>query len=143
MTRWLAVFLVIWAAPAFALDDTPQNRAQEADRYLAAVPTKELMEDMMTKMAKGMPDDQRSQFLDMMTKRLDMTAIRKAQRDAMIKVFSADELAALAEFNAQPAAKSAMRKMGDYMAEMMPVVMGEVMKAQAAAARELPQQPKN
>ena len=143
MTKWLAVFLLLGtASAAFALEDTPQNRIQQVDRYLASVPTQELMADMMTKMAKGMPEGQREPFLSMMTQHLDFNAIKKAQRDAMVKIFTAGELGALADFHASPAGKSAMRKMGDYMAELMPVMMTEVMKAQTNIQREMSQPPK-
>ncbi len=141
MIKWLAIFLVAGTVSALALEDTPQNREKEADRYLTTVPTKELMADMVNRMAQGMPEGQREQFLNLMTKSLDMDAIQKAQRSTMIKVFTADELAALADFYASPTGKSAMGKMGDYMAELMPVLMAEITKAQVNIQREMSQQP--
>ena len=38
--------LLMFSLPAFALEDTPQNREQQADRYLQAVPPQSMMGDM-------------------------------------------------------------------------------------------------
>ena len=48
----LLALLLPFSLPAFALDDTPQNREQQADRYLAAVPPQSMMSDMAAKMAE-------------------------------------------------------------------------------------------
>ncbi len=143
MTKWLAIFLVVGMASAFALEDTPRNREKEADRYLTVVPTRDLMADMTTKMAKHMPEGQREMFVKLMTRSLDMDTIYKAQRSAMVKVFTADELAALSDFYGSPVGKSAMGKMGDYMTELMPVLMAAMAKAQKDVVNEMSQQPKD
>ena len=46
------VLLLPFSLPAFALEDTPQNRAQQANRYLDAVPPQSMMTDMSSKMAE-------------------------------------------------------------------------------------------
>jgi hypothetical protein len=77
----------------------------------------------------------------MMTKHLDFDAITKAMRAAMMKTFTADELTALADFYSSAVGKSAMAKMGDYMSELMPVMMVEVAKAQGSVQQELMKKP--
>jgi hypothetical protein len=133
------VFLGLFVSaslPAFALEDTPQNREREVSRYLKAMSPEEMMADMTNKVAATLPAEQRDGFIKMMTKYLDMARVTAAVREAMVKSFSADELQALADFYSSPVAKSAMGKMGNYMAEVMPVVMREIQTAAAKAQME-------
>ena len=124
------VFLtaLLLASPCFALDDSPANRAREADRYLAATPPKELITEMVAQIAKAMPTEQRQSFEQGFAKSLDVAALEKAMKNAMVRTFTADELKALADFYSSPIGKSAMKKMGSYMSEVMPTLQGEMMK---------------
>jgi hypothetical protein len=67
----------------------------------------------------------------MMTKDLDIAALSKAMTDAMAKHFTTEELKALADFYGSPVGKSAMQKFGAYMADLMPIIQAEMIKAQA------------
>jgi hypothetical protein len=140
----LFVLLLPSSLPAFALDDTPQNREEQANRYLAAVPPQSMMSDMSAKMAETLPEEQRDQFKALMTKHLDLGRVTAAIKAAMIKTFTADELKALADFYGSDVGKSAMAKMGTYMSEVMPATMNEVqsalVKAQGEAHRDHPDQ---
>jgi hypothetical protein len=135
--RLLVLGLFMTASlPALALEDTQQNREREADRYLKATPPEELMAEMANKMAVALPAGQRDGFVKMMTKHLNMARVTAAIRDGMVKSFSADELKALADFYNSPVGKSAISKMGNYMAEVMPVMMSEIQTAAAKAQAE-------
>lgn len=116
------IFLLFLFSPALALEDTPENRYAQAERYLEAVPPAEMMADMADKVAKTLPIEMRADFKEVMTDTAARGEIADATRKALVKVFSADELKALADFYATPVAKSAMRKMGNYMAELMPTI---------------------
>jgi hypothetical protein len=118
---------------ALALDDTPKNREAEVTRYLKAVPPSEMMQDVADKIAKTLPEAHRKPFVDMMTKYFDINVLEEITKSAMIKHFSADELKALADFYSSPVGKSAMSKMGDYMADIMPAMQAEMIKAQKKA----------
>ena len=126
-----AVSLFISSVFVLSATDTPETRHHEADRYLQAIPPKALFEDMADKMATNLPADQRQQFKQMMTKDLDIAALSKAMTDAMVKHFTTEELKALADFYGSPVGKSAMLKFGAYMADLMPIIQTEMMKAQA------------
>jgi len=127
----VALLLFSLSATCFALEDTPANRAVEAERYLAATPPSELFADMAISMAKTMPEAQRQRFIDVMTKDLDVASVTKAMKESMVKTFSADELKALADFYSSAEGKSAMKKYGAFMAEVMPMIQVEVRKALA------------
>ena len=125
--------LSLFSTIAFAAD-TPETRRKEAERYLQAVPPKAMFEDMADKIAVNLPAEQRAQFKQMMTSQLDVAALTKAMTDSMVKHFTTEELKALADFYGTPVGKSAMRKFGDYMADVMPAIQAEMMKAQQKAA---------
>ena len=127
-------------ALAFSAPDTPETRRQEAERYLQATPPKALFEDMADKMAANLPPDQRDQFKKLMTSQLDIAALTKAMIDSMVKHFTTEELKALADFYGSPVGKSAMQKFGAYMADIMPAMEAEIMKAQAKLDQSLPNQ---
>jgi hypothetical protein len=141
----LRVFVLIvltfcaWS-PVLSATDTLETRRHEAERYLQATPPKALFEDIADKMAANLPPDQRDQFKRMMTTQLDIAALTKAMTDAMVKHFTTEELKALADFYGSAVGKSAMQKFGAYMADIMPTMQAEIMKAQAKLNQSLPNQ---
>jgi hypothetical protein len=120
--------------------DTPETRRREAERYLQATPPKAMFEDMADKMAASLPPAEREKFKQTLTSQLDVPALTKAMTDAMVKNFTTEELKALADFYGSPVGKSAMQKFGAYMADLMPTMQAEIMKAQAKANQSLPDQ---
>jgi hypothetical protein len=120
--------------------DTPETRRREAERYLQATPPKAMFEDMADKMAMNIPPAEREKFKQMLTSQLDIAALTKAMTDAMVKHFTTDELKALADFYGSPVGKSAMQKFGVYMADLMPTIQAEIIKAQAKVNKALPNQ---
>src|SRR5947207_7081093 len=132
--------LFISCGLAFSAPDTPETRRHEAERYLQATPPKALFEDMADKMTMNLPLDQRQQVKRMMTAELDIAALTKAMTDAMVKHFTTEELKALADFYGSPIGKSAMQKFGAYMADVMPALQAEVMKAQSKLNQSVPNQ---
>jgi hypothetical protein len=124
-------------SPALALDDTPATRAAQADLYLQAVPPRSLLNDMTEKMAATMPENQRASFKTLMNQNLDIDTLANVMRTAMIKNFSADELKALADFYGSPVGKSAMAKMGAYMADAMGPMMNELKRAVAVTQEQM------
>ena len=136
MKTALALLFTLLTLPILALEDTKANREQEAARYLKASPPKEMFEDTAEQMAKNMPPGQRDDFKALFVKHLDIEALTKIMKEAMIKNFTADELKALADFYGSPVGKSAMKKFGTYMADVMPSIQAEIVKAQAKVNRE-------
>jgi len=134
MVTWL---LLVAVFPALALDDTPENRATQADYYLRVVPAESLMNDMAQKLAATLPENQRTMFVSLMTKNLNMTTITSVMRASMIKNFSADELKAIADFYGSPIGKSAMTKFGNYMADAMGPMQAELANAMAITQQQM------
>jgi hypothetical protein len=55
--------------------------------------------------------------------------LERAAMASMVKVFTAEELNALADFFGSPVGKAAMGKFGVYMADVMPVIQQEMFRA--------------
>lgn len=134
----ILIALLFVVGRGYAIEDTPENRLREANRYLQATPPREMFADVAEQVAKNAPPEERTAIRDAFTKHLDVDALTRAMSDAMVKHFTADELAALADFYGSPVGKSAMKKFGVYMAEVMPALQGEMIKVQAKMNRALP-----
>lgn len=136
MKRLSFLLPALWMPFAiWAIEDTPANREAQADRYLAAMPVSEMMQSLAEQMAPPGDADQRRQFVEAMTARLDIEKVARVMREALVRVYTADELCALADFYSSPAGRSATRKMGDYLAVVMPRLQEEIRKAQSKGRR--------
>jgi hypothetical protein len=134
---FLALALLMpFSLPALALDDTPQNREAQADRYLEAIPPQGLIDNLLDQTADALPTADQDQFKALVAKHLNRAAIATAIRAAMVKIFSADELKALADFYGSPLGKSAMAKMPGYQNELGTALMSELQPAVVAAEKE-------
>ena len=91
---------------------------------------------MVRNIAQSLPEQQQKAFLAAMQKNIDAAGINTAAQAALVKVFTADELKALADFYSAPLSKSAMAKMGAYLAEVMPTIEKEVDAAAEKAEKE-------
>ena len=117
------------------IKDTTQNRIAEANRYLSVMPPKDMLIDMVQKMSVQIPMGNLQTFTDLMTKHLDLGKLRLILRDSMVRNFTAEELQALANFYGSPIGRSAMKKFGQYAADVMlhiqPLMIDAVKKAKA------------
>lgn len=130
--RWMfavcAIGLLV-TAPVEALENTEANRLLQANRYLKTMPPEEMIADMTKNMSQSVPKERRAEFIEVMTKHLDLVSLRKTMVDAMVTHFTADELKALADFYGSAVGKSAMLKFGAYMGDVMPKLQEDVVKA--------------
>src|SRR6516164_10881884 len=136
---WITVALLALTGSAFASDvlsDTPQNRAKVVDEYLRAIPVKDLLDDMTEKLAATVPENNREAFKSMLTKHFDLDALVAAEKQSLAKIFTVGELRAMIAYQSTPEGKSSMKKMGAYIADLMPVVQAELVKAVQATAQE-------
>lgn len=100
-----------------------------AERYFKAVPFAEFRMSVMDEMAKQVPPEQQADFLNFMNKEINWQIIEAAARASITKHLTAKELNAMAEFMEKPEGKSVMAKMKYYMADLMPIMQGEVQRA--------------
>lgn len=98
-----------------AMEDTPENRSIEADRYLVANPPSERVAKMAVVIAKSVPEAHRESFISLMAKNLETSALNKEFKEILMKTYTAGELKALADLYSNPEGKSAMDKQGKYL----------------------------
>lgn len=143
MKKCVILFVMLFfVAPLQAKDskiaDTPENRSTEADRYLAASPPRDMLVDLVEKMSAQFPPEKQRAFHDLMIKNMDIDKFTLIIRDSMVKHFTAEELAALADFYSSSVGKSAMAKFGNYMADAMPQVQGLMIEAAQKTQKVFP-----
>lgn len=116
--------------PSLAMaQDSPELRTKAAERYLKSVPTATMMEDAFVSLAQQLPPDQREKFLQDMRSIVHVEFLESVSKEKMVKVFTADELNALANFYESKDGSSAMKKFGLYLGEIMPVIQKEITQA--------------
>jgi len=125
----ICIACVVGTSAVVAIEDTPENRLIEANRYLKITSPEEMIADMTKHMSQSVPEAKQQEFVEVMTKHLDLESLSKTMLDAMVKHFTADELKALADFYGSTVGKSAMKKFGAYMGDVMPKLQEDVMKA--------------
>ena len=128
----LAVLLLVSISPTYAQDQLAAKRAA-ADRYLKAVPTTELLEDMIVEMSSQLTQKEAARFMVTMKKLVDVDKLDSISIDAMVKTFTLDELNALADFYSSKHGVSSLKKMGAYMAEITPAIVQELRRAAESA----------
>lgn len=127
LTKWaMAIATVLCSMNAFAIDDTPENRNQEALRYESSMDQKVLLntilESMSTQVGKGNPlMPVIVQFIrdEVMTP----DVMKTFSHNMLINNYSAGELKALADFYSSPEGRSVMQKMPIVMANSMRQLM--------------------
>ena len=134
----VVVLVVSFLAPLPAAADTEAERMAAADRYLGAVPLRSLMSEMMDGVLNSgqLPVDQK-EFVAEFWVRMDIEGMEKSVTAAMVKHFTVRELDALADFYGSDTGQSILKKMGPYMAEVMPYVQGETIRVMRETVQDL------
>jgi hypothetical protein len=117
------------ASIAAAQTDTPEARVQAVDRYFREVSMRDMMTEMVTEVSKQLPPEQRAPFETALLRNLRLDVVEAAARKSLARHLTVEELDTFTEFLRRPAGKSAMGKMKFYMADLMPVVQEEIVRA--------------
>jgi hypothetical protein len=121
--------LVLFACASQPIESESQAKMRAIDRYFTIVPTRTLLDDLALKISRTLPEENRSEFIDLMTNKFDIKVMEDSMRAAMLKHFTLLEIEAMVDFYSQPEGRSVMKKMGDYMADVMPDIQSEVERA--------------
>lgn len=127
----VCMLLLVGLPDVFAGDvkDTPNNRQAAAERYLGVAPIENMMKEAVESTSKNLPEEQRKTFVEFMNKSLRIDVLENSIVSSMAKHFTLGELNALTAFYGSPEGKSAMKKYGAYMSEVMPVIQQEMSRA--------------
>jgi len=112
-----------------SLPDNPENRTAAAERYLKAMPPKEMLQGLATRIAPNLPEKDRAAFVEVMNSADLEKAASRITMEGLVKNFTVGELTAMTTFYGSPDGQSASKKFGPYMAGIMPQIQQEVKKA--------------
>ncbi len=127
--RALLLLSLLIARLHAAASDSEEERVAAARRYLDVAQMRKITDDTVNELAKTFPADQRDKFLEFMRDAVRPEVLEQTAMASMVKIFTAEELNALADFFGSPVGRSAMGKFGVYMADVMPVIQQEMFRA--------------
>jgi len=121
----IAISLIAQIAFAEELPDTPGNRLAAAEKYLEVYSFKEMMTDFAKKTSMNLPQNERQTYIDFIMQGVRFDVLERAAMVSMVRHFTVRELRAMTDFYSSPEGRSVMKKFGDFMADMMPVIEQE------------------
>jgi hypothetical protein len=119
-----------------SLPDNPENRTAAAKLYLKAMPPKDMLQSLATRVAPNLPEKDRKAFVDIMQSPDLEAAADRITLEGLVKNFTVGELNAMTAFYGSPEGQSAAKKFGPYMMGVMPQIQQEVKKAMDARPKE-------
>jgi hypothetical protein len=127
--------LCVWAlALALTLPNLPANaqsdRRAAAEAYARIVDYPLLIEKAATRRAAELPASEREAFIEFITDEVDFEMTRFYAISAMVDLFEASELQALASFAATPEGRSALAKLPALGAVLNPIVERQIEDAE-------------
>jgi hypothetical protein len=122
----LALALMLASSPAGAQSD----RRAAAEAYARVVDYPLLIEKAATRRAAGLPAAEREAFVEFITDQVDFDMTRFYAISAMVDLFEADELEALASFATTPQGRSALAKLPALGAILIPIVERQIEDAE-------------
>jgi hypothetical protein len=129
MRRYLFALIAMLTATSAIAQDTHENRLAAAQRYLAAMPMSKIVDDASSEMAKQIPERMRASFTSLMKASVRPEVLEKLALESMTKIFTAEELNALADFYGSATGRKVMAKFGVYMADVTPAINRELRRA--------------
>ena len=124
----LALALMLASSPAGAQSD----RRAAAEAYARVVDYPLLIEKAATRRAAELPAAEREPFVEFITDQVDFDMTRFYAISAMVDLFEASELEALASFAATPEGRSALGKLPALGAVLNPIVERQIEDAARA-----------
>ncbi len=120
MKKMTCMFLFACAAMiSFAAADTPEARKAAADAYVKTFPAiKQLVDSTIEASMKSLPEEQRASSKKVLDE-INWNLVETAMREAMVKIYTVDEINAITKFHASPEGKSIMQKTPEFMAAYM------------------------
>lgn len=119
--------------------DNYDNRVIAAQRYFSSVSMQDMIRDATDEIVKTLPESMRTAYKATMLKSVDINMLEQLTRKTMVKNLTAKELNALADFYGSEAGRSSIKKFGVCMAEIMPVLQQEMIRADNLTRQQLQQ----
>jgi hypothetical protein len=123
----LAAFFCLASNSAHALEDTRGNRLAQAERYVDGLDVRRLWDALSTGMLANVPAEKRNDAKRALD-RVNLEHVRAIFVDVSVQVFTADELAAMADFYSSPAGRAIFSKTQQFYAMASPALEQEIRK---------------
>lgn len=78
------VIVIFFAATTSSAQDNIASRQAAADRYFKVAPMSKMLEEMLTKMAKKIPEDKRDKFVSQMREAIRVDVVERNARESMV-----------------------------------------------------------
>lgn len=111
---------------AKSLPDNPEHRTTVANRYLEAMPTKDMLRAIASRAVHRFPEKDRKPFMEIMESPDIEKEANRLMLDGLVKNFTVGELNAMVIFYGSPEGQSALKKFGPFMAAVMPQIQEKV-----------------
>ena len=92
-----------------SLPDNPENRTAAAERYLKAMPPKDMLQSLATRVAPNLPEKDRKAFVEVMQSADLEKAADRIIMEGLVKNFTVGELNAMTAFYGSPDGQSASK----------------------------------
>jgi hypothetical protein len=112
-----------------SVPDNQENRTAAAKRYLEVMPVKDMLHGLANRVVQAIPEPRRKAFMEVMESPGMEQATTRITLDNLVKHFTVGELNVLVAFYGSPDGKSALKKLGPFMADVMSQIQQEVKKA--------------
>lgn len=109
-TLRIAVIMAGLTTSHFALEDTPDNRAKLAERYLKTFP----VQDLWQAIEKAIPEEHR-ELATRVLRNVNWKIVIQAVRETLIKTYTVDEIQAITDAYSSPVGRSILRKQGSFL----------------------------
>jgi hypothetical protein len=107
--------------------DNEENRNAAAERYLQTFELTEMYERLAAGMVGKLPS-QAKQILEAVLAGTDQTILDNAMKESLVRVYTADELNALAAFYGTGIGKEISQKQDKFFAQMMPILVQALLR---------------
>lgn len=143
----LSLMLLLWLPQVHA--ETPvdgEARVAAARRYMELHPIGEILETALNETAKSLSPRLSDKFHDITRRSIRPAVLEKAMKNSLVKIFTAEEIDALADFQKSPTADFPTSRVGKSIgskwhllrAEVFPLLQQEMFRAVQLMERENP-----
>jgi hypothetical protein len=128
-TMWVCALAFVLILPNLQAS-AQGDRRSAAEAYARVVDYPLLIEKAATRRAAELPSSEREAFIEFITKEVDFDMTRFYATSAMVDLFEASELQALASFAATPEGRSALAKLPALGAILTPIIERQIEDAE-------------
>jgi uncharacterized protein len=122
---------------ANAQDNCSKEKAEAIIEYLNVNSIDDLMDQMLIEIQRQIPSENREVFATIWKSAFDKNELKEMMVISMCKHFTVMEIIALTKFYSSPEGKSVMKKIPQYMAELMPYLQVINQRAMQKAIEEI------